>query len=155
VLPLTGSSLLFAVLHVASYQLAAGFYAAGSLILTLRPPFPVVTIALALLGLGSGLYDASLTTVVAHYENGTLMSAMYSFFGIGAMISPFIIGSLLDQGIKWNVSLVRLLRRVSLSPFVSASFGADCCLSFLSLPHIAIYSLPSFFSLRLVLGTSF
>ncbi|KAL7413871.1 major facilitator superfamily domain-containing protein [Mrakia frigida] len=78
-----------------SLLLAAVCYSAGSLVLTFRPPFPVATIGLALLGLGSGLYDASLTTVVAHYENSTLMSAMYSFFGIGAMISPFVIGSLL------------------------------------------------------------
>lgn len=32
------------------------------------------------------------------------MSGMYSCFGVGAFISPFLIGALVDKGVRWSVS---------------------------------------------------
>lgn len=31
------------------------------------------------------------------------MSFMYACFGVGAMISPLVIGGFVDKGIDWNV----------------------------------------------------
>ncbi|GAA6006814.1 hypothetical protein JCM11491_003191 [Sporobolomyces phaffii] len=81
---------------------AAASMSVGSLALSFAPPFPVFIVALAFVGFGAGIYDAAISTVVAHFESQALMSGMYSFFGIGAMFSPIIIGSFVDKGIPWN-----------------------------------------------------
>lgn len=36
------------------------------------------------------------------------MSFMYACFGVGAMISPLVIGGFVDKGIDWNVCYVYL-----------------------------------------------
>lgn len=65
-----------------SKVVAAFFMAAGCLVLAVVPPFSVFVFALALLGFGGGLYDAALTTVISHEEDGVLMSCMYACFGV-------------------------------------------------------------------------
>ncbi|KAL8277056.1 hypothetical protein RQP46_010590 [Phenoliferia psychrophenolica] len=85
-----------------SLVVAGAFMAAGCLVLALTPPFGVFVFSLALLGFGGGLYDAALTTVISHEEDGFLMGAMYACFGVGAMFSPLIIGSFIDHGYSWN-----------------------------------------------------
>lgn len=45
---------------------AGGFMTSGCLILAVAPPYPIFVSSLALLGFGSGLYDAALTTVVSY-----------------------------------------------------------------------------------------
>lgn len=62
----------------ASLVLAAANLAGGCLALSFAPPFPVFILALVLLGFGCGQYDASLTTVISHEEDGVLMSVMYA-----------------------------------------------------------------------------
>lgn len=82
---------------------AAAAMCTGCLTLSFAPLFPVFVVALAFLGFGAGIYDAAITTVVSHFESQAMMSSMYAFFGIGAMISPIIVGSLVDRGIRWNL----------------------------------------------------
>ncbi|GAA5946674.1 hypothetical protein JCM10213_004650, partial [Rhodosporidiobolus nylandii] len=74
----------------------------GCIILSVAPPFPVFVCALAFMGFGGGMYDACITTVVSHEEDGILMSLLYSCFGIGATFSPLIIGAFVDKGYDWN-----------------------------------------------------
>lgn len=50
------------------------------------------------------MYDASLTTVMSHEEDGVGMALLYAMFGLGAMVSPIVIGSFVDNDIPWNVS---------------------------------------------------
>ncbi|BGP35596.1 hypothetical protein JCM10296v2_007437 [Rhodotorula toruloides] len=81
---------------------AAAAMATGCVVLSVAPPFPAFIIMLGFMGFGSGMYDAVITTVIAHEEDGVLMSLLYSCFGVGAMISPLAIGAFLDRGYAWN-----------------------------------------------------
>ncbi|GAA5982327.1 hypothetical protein JCM10908_006600 [Rhodotorula pacifica] len=74
----------------------------GCVVLSIAPPFPAFIVMLMFMGFGSGMYDACITIVVAHEEDGVLMSLLYSCFGLGAMISPLAIGAFLDRGYAWN-----------------------------------------------------
>lgn len=85
-------------------QLAAVSLSAGCLALSFAPPFGAFISAIVFQGFGCGLYDASLTTVISHKEDGVAMSLMYAAFGVGASIAPLIIGAFVDRGIAWNVS---------------------------------------------------
>ena len=73
-------------------------------------------------GLGAGAVDAALNNYVAlHYESRH-MSWLHCFWGIGASISPFIMGYSLTSGSGWNhgywiVSVIQIILTVAL--FVS------------------------------------
>ncbi|CAA7261252.1 unnamed protein product [Cyclocybe aegerita] len=84
--------------------LTAGvLYAGGSLLIAFAPPFPLVMVALTVMGFGNGFYEACLTSVVAHFENSRFMNIVYSFFGVGALSAPFIIGAFAKAAIPWNL----------------------------------------------------
>lgn len=83
--------------------LAGLLYAGGSLLISFSPPFPAVIAGLALMGFGGGFYEACLTSVVSHFENSRFMNILYAFFGLGALVSPFIIGALAKAGTSWNL----------------------------------------------------
>ncbi|KAJ3509778.1 hypothetical protein NLJ89_g5037 [Agrocybe chaxingu] len=84
--------------------LTAGLlYAGGSLLIAFAPPFPLVMIGLIIMGFGGGFYEACLTSIVAHFENSRFMNILYSFFGIGALSAPFIIGGFAKAAIPWNL----------------------------------------------------
>ncbi|KAJ1307963.1 hypothetical protein OPQ81_002040 [Rhizoctonia solani] len=83
--------------------IAGLLYAAGSLLISLAPPFPLVIAGLGLMGFGGGFYEACLTSVVSHFENSRFMNILYAFFGFGALVSPFIIGALVKAGVSWNI----------------------------------------------------
>ncbi|CAA7261270.1 unnamed protein product [Cyclocybe aegerita] len=77
-------------------------YGGGSLLIAFAPPFPLVIVGLTLAGLGGGFCDASLTSVVAHFDSNRFMNMLYVFFGVGALSSPFVIGGFLKANIPWN-----------------------------------------------------
>lgn len=52
---------------------AATALSLGCIALSVAPPFPVFIIALGFMGFGSGIYDAAITTVIAHFESQALM----------------------------------------------------------------------------------
>jgi MFS family permease len=64
-----------------SLHLAALSLSSGCLLLSFAPPFGAFIAAVALMGFGGGLYDAAITTVISHEEDGALMSYTYAFFG--------------------------------------------------------------------------
>ncbi|GAA5981623.1 hypothetical protein JCM11641_003920 [Rhodosporidiobolus odoratus] len=94
------------VLHHFGLQISLGVacagMSAGCIILACAPPFGVFIVSLAFMGFGGGLYDACITTVISHEEDGVLMSLLYSCFGIGATFSPLIIGAFIDRGYSWH-----------------------------------------------------
>ncbi|KAF8599583.1 MFS general substrate transporter [Ceratobasidium sp. AG-I] len=84
--------------------MAAGcLYASGSLLISFAPPFPAVMAGLVLMGLGGGFYEASLTSVISHFENSKFMNILYAFFGLGALVAPFIVGAIAKAGVAWNL----------------------------------------------------
>ncbi|BGP43687.1 hypothetical protein JCM10449v2_007732 [Rhodotorula kratochvilovae] len=93
-----------------SLLVAATSMCIGCVTLSVAPPFPVFVTMLLFLGFGSGMvltllvsqYDASITTIVSHEEDSVLMSWLYSCFGVGAAISPIMIGAFVDKGYDWN-----------------------------------------------------
>ena len=54
------------------------------------------------LGLASGSIDATLNSYVALHYSSKYMSWLHSFWGLGAVISPFIMGYALLSGMGWN-----------------------------------------------------
>lgn len=53
-------------------------------------------------GLGAGAVDAALNNYVALYYASRHMSWLHCFWGIGATISPYIMGFSLTRGFGWN-----------------------------------------------------
>ena len=89
-------------------QIAASALSIGCLVLSFAPPFGVFIAALIVLGFGSGMYDTVITTLMAHDDDSpALMSYMYAMFGLGATLSPLIIGTLVDHDIPWKVGTAR------------------------------------------------
>lgn len=58
---------------------------------------------------------------------------MYAFFGIGAMISPIIVGSLVDRGIRWNLYYYAPLS-ISVALAVLGYFSFNTCERSLTYP---------------------
>ncbi|KAF8753505.1 Rab-protein geranylgeranyltransferase [Rhizoctonia solani] len=65
-------------------------------------PFPTRDNWAWLMGFGGGFYEACLTSIVSHFDNSKFMNILYAFFGLGALVSPFIIGALVKAGVPWN-----------------------------------------------------
>ncbi|KAJ3515209.1 hypothetical protein NLJ89_g1911 [Agrocybe chaxingu] len=82
---------------------AGVLYTFGCLLIAFAPPFPLVMVGLTSMGFGNGFYEACLTSVVAHFENSIFMNIVYSFFGVGALSAPFIIGGFAKAAIPWNL----------------------------------------------------
>lgn len=62
--------------------IAAGCMAGGCLTLALVPPFPVFVLALALVGYSGGLFNAAITSFIAHDENEGTMALLWAMFGV-------------------------------------------------------------------------
>ena len=59
-----------------------------------------------LVGLGSGVIDSGMNTFVgARYTTG-ILNWLHAFFGLGAMISPIIMSSLIAAGLSWRLGFV-------------------------------------------------
>ncbi|CEL55807.1 Bypass of stop codon protein 6 OS=Saccharomyces cerevisiae (strain ATCC 204508 / S288c) GN=BSC6 PE=1 SV=1 [Rhizoctonia solani AG-1 IB] len=98
------NSVLQNAIGTRSVLIIAGLlYAGGSLLISFAPPFPLVIAGLGLMGFGGGFYEACLTSVVSHFDNSKYMNILYAFFGLGALVSPFIIGALVKAGVSWNM----------------------------------------------------
>ncbi len=53
-------------------------------------------------GLGAGAIDAALNNYVALHYTSRHMSWLHCFWGVGASVSPFIMGYCLTNGLGWN-----------------------------------------------------
>lgn len=54
-------------------------------------------------GLGAGAVDAALNNFVALHYQAKHMNWLHCFWGIGASLGPYIMGSLLGRGYAWNI----------------------------------------------------
>ena len=54
-------------------------------------------------GLGAGAIDAALNNFVALHYKAKHMSWLHCFWGLGAMMGPYVMGACLTEGLRWNI----------------------------------------------------
>jgi len=86
------------MLYISTSILAVSF-----VINLFAPPWVVVLVALSLAGLASGVLKPSLSTYIAHFHSGPLMSFVYAGEGLGALVQPFLVSGMLSRDWSWNV----------------------------------------------------
>jgi len=82
------------------------FVAVGLFGYALMPTFWPLLLAAFLIGLGSGAVDAGLNVFAAEHFSVTVMNWLHAFFGIGAMVGPFIMAGVFAAGGTWRVGYV-------------------------------------------------
>lgn len=70
---------------------------------TFSPSFWPLLGAAVLIGLGSGAVDAGLNFFASVNFSVTVMNWLHAFFGIGAMVGPFIMSGVFAAGGQWRV----------------------------------------------------
>ncbi len=76
----------------------------GILIFCLQPPLYVLLGVPLLLGFGAAILEAALNAHLAKFPNKTaLLNYLHAFYGVGALLSPFIASQLLAAEFSWNV----------------------------------------------------
>ena len=71
------------------------------------------------LGLGAGAVDSAINNYVALHCKATHMNWLHCFWGVGAVISPFVMSAALSRGMKWTagyrgVSMLQFLLSIVL-----------------------------------------
>lgn len=82
--------------------LSTGLVTTGLLGYAIAPVFPVFLAFAVLIGLGSGAIDSALNVYAAERFSEAVMNRLHAFFGIGALVGPLIVGSVLDRGASWR-----------------------------------------------------
>jgi fucose permease len=70
------------------------------------PSFWLLLVAAVLIGFGSGAVDAGLNFYAAEHFSVTVMNWLHAFFGVGAMIGPFIMAGVFAAGAAWRIGYV-------------------------------------------------
>lgn len=91
-------------------KLGTGLVTAGSVLLTALALFgfsvstsvPMLCLFTIPYGLGAGAIDAALNNYVALHYNSRQMSWLHCFWGVGASVSPYIMGYALGHGLGWR-----------------------------------------------------
>lgn len=88
-----GVAILGPILHLLS-----------TLTIAVRPPFPVVLVAFAMVAAGTGLLDGSWCAWAASMGNANTVSGLlHGSFSIGAAIGPFLASTMIsDKTRQWN-----------------------------------------------------
>lgn len=84
--------------------LAQSLMLAGYIILVCTPPFPIVTLAFFLLGLGMAFNLALNNTFCANLANATgILGFLHGSYGIGGTVGPLIATAFVSHGHGWSV----------------------------------------------------
>jgi fucose permease len=86
------------LLTVSTALVAAGLFGYAA-----TPSFWLLLIAAVFIGLGSGAVDAGLNFYAAEHFTVTVMNWLHAFFGIGAMVGPFILAGVFAAGGSWRI----------------------------------------------------
>ncbi|HYH13345.1 MAG TPA: MFS transporter, partial [Thermomicrobiales bacterium] len=70
------------------------------------PSFWALLAAAVLIGFGSGAIDAGLNVYASEHFSVTVMNWLHAFFGIGAMLGPFIMAGTLTADASWRIGYV-------------------------------------------------
>jgi len=91
----------------------------GIIIFCCQPPLYVLLGVPLLLGFGAAILEAALNSHLAKLPNKTaLLNYLHAFYGVGALLSPFIASQLLATEFSWN-AIYLLLAAVSLVLLIS------------------------------------
>ncbi|HVL23638.1 MAG TPA: MFS transporter [Thermomicrobiales bacterium] len=82
------------------------FVATGLFGYAITPSFWLVLVAAVLIGLGSGAVDTGLNFYAAEHFSVTVMNWLHAFFGVGAMVGPFVMVGVFAAGGTWRVGYV-------------------------------------------------
>ena len=81
----------------------SGLLTAAALLGMSFAPHYVFLLLLAIpLGLGAGAVDAAINNYVALHCSATHMNWLHCFWGVGTVISPFVMSAALERGMKWT-----------------------------------------------------
>ncbi len=81
----------------------SGLLTAAALLGMSFAPHYVFLLLLAIpLGLGAGAVDAAINNYVALHCSATHMNWLHCFWGVGTVISPFVMSAALERGLKWT-----------------------------------------------------
>lgn len=76
----------------------------GILIFASQPPLQILLGVPLLLGFGAAILEAALNAHLANLPNKTaLLNYLHAFYGVGALLSPFLASQLLEAQFSWNV----------------------------------------------------
>jgi fucose permease len=89
------------LLAVSTSFVAIGLFGYAS-----TPTFWLVLAAAVLIGLGSGAVDTGLNFYAAEHFSVTVMNWLHAFFGVGAMVGPFVMVGVFAAGGTWRVGYV-------------------------------------------------
>jgi len=94
-------------------------FLSGILLFCCQPPLPILLGIPLLLGFGAAILEAALNAHLAKFPNKTaLLNYLHAFYGVGALLSPFIASQLLQAQFSWNV-IYFVLATISLSLLIS------------------------------------
>lgn len=94
-------------------------FLSGILLFCCQPPLPILLGIPLLLGFGAAILEAALNAHLAKLPNKTaLLNYLHAFYGVGALLSPFIASQLLQAQFSWNV-IYFVLATISLSLLIS------------------------------------
>ena len=75
----------------------------GCIIFSLQPPFAIVLIMRLLMGMGTGIIEASLNSFVTTLPRRTsILNSLHAFFGVGALVGPLLATGILALSLGWN-----------------------------------------------------
>jgi fucose permease len=83
--------------------LSTTLVALGLLGYAIAPSFWFLMLVAAMIGFGSGAVDAGLNFFASEHFSVRVMNWLHAFFGIGAMVGPFIMAGVLASGASWRV----------------------------------------------------
>lgn len=83
--------------------ISTGAVALGLYGYAITPIFWFLLVAAVFIGLGSGAVDAGLNFYASEHFSVTIMNWLHAFFGIGAMLGPFIIAGVYAAGASWRL----------------------------------------------------
>ncbi|MFP4693344.1 MAG: MFS transporter [Halothece sp.] len=79
-------------------------FLAGILIFCTQPPLHILLGIPLLLGFGAAILEAALNAHLANLPNKTaLLNYLHAFYGVGALLSPFVASQFLEAQFSWNV----------------------------------------------------
>lgn len=83
--------------------LGAAMSLLGSFVFSLQPPFALVLVMRILMGMGTGIIEASLNSYVTTLPRRTsILNNLHAFFGVGALVGPVLATAILTLSLGWN-----------------------------------------------------